>query len=555
MTAATVQRGFTLAGDASQVIAPRDYQRGALDAIHEAYGRGVTRQLLVFPTGSGKTIVASHLVREIGWQTVMLVHRDELVRQSVEKLAMINPSLSIGVCKAERDELGREITVASVQTLLSPKRLQRLLSSLGAEVLVISDEAHHDLASSRRQVIEALDPALLVGLTATPQRGDGQALGELYQEVTAHISMIELMARNQLARLRGLRVDTSTSLDGVATRAGEFVTGELAETVDTPARNALVVDAWREYAADRTRTVAFCVNVDHAYHLRDCFRDAGIEAETIIGETSPAERSDLFARFHQGELPVLTGCQVFVEGWDEPALDCILMARPTKSSALYIQSVGRGARKHPGKGDCLVIDFADNTSRHQLVSLPTLAGLDLPEGAELPPEATEAAREEGQVVDLLELATTGQGTYDRRVTEVNLFGGSPLVWQENGRYWAAKAGNSSWLVLLPRGEGYVPHLVEAPKGQTPQARPLFDRALDVDMAIGVAEGKVALTHLTDRNAGWRLRDEPPSDAQRRFARSLGIRVKGQSKAQLSEEIDRRLFLRTLDELRTRGVLA
>lgn len=538
----------------SQAIPPRDYQRGALDAIHEARGRGITRQLISLPTGAGKTIIAAHLVRETGLPTVMLVHRNELVAQSVDKLAQINPNLSIGVVKAERDELDREVIVASVQTLISAPRLRRLLDSLPAERLIISDECHHDAAPSRRQVIEDLEPTLLVGLTATPHRADNLALGDLYQEITAHVSMVELMARGQLARLRGLRVETDADLDRVHTVAGEFSTGELATTVDTPARNGQIVNAWRDYAADRTRTVAFCVNVDHAYHLRDAFRAAGVACETVIGETSPTERADLFARFHRGELPILTGCMVFTEGWDEPALDCILMARPTKSAGLYIQSAGRGARPHTGKTDCLIIDFVDNTSRHQLVTMPTLAGIELGDVDQAPREATEAGRAPGEVVDLLELARAGQGAYARRVTEVNLFGGSPLLWSAADGCWAAKAGKSSWLVLFPRGDGYVPHLVEAVKGQTPQVRTLFDRPLEVDMAIGVAEGKVALTHLTDRNAEWRQCDGPPTDAQRGFARKLGIKVKGQSKVALSEQIDAALFRQTLGELRRRGVL-
>lgn len=550
----SLQRSL-IQSSSSQAIPPRDYQRVALDAIHAARARGITRQLVSFPTGAGKTIVAAHLVRETGLPTVMLVHRNELVSQSVDKLAQINPNLSIGVVKAERDELDREIIVASVQTLVSPKRLERLRAALGGELLVISDECHHDAAPSRRRVIEDLEPTLLVGLTATPHRADNLALGDLYQEIVAHVSMVELMARSQLARLRGLRVETDADLDRVHTVGGEFATGELAETVDILDRNRLIVEAWQDYGKDRTRTVAFCVNVDHAYHLRDAFRAAGIACETVIGETSTAERAELFDRFHRGELPVLTGCMVFTEGWDEPALDCILMARPTKSKGLYIQCVGRGARKHQGKADCLVIDFTDNTSRHQLVTLPTLAGLEIPESEVLPRAATEAGRAPGEVVDLLELARSGRGAYERRVTEVNLFGDSPLVWSESDGYWAAKAGKSSWLVLMPRGDGYVPHLVEAVKGRSPDVRKLFDRPLEVDMAIGVAEGKVALTHLTDRNADWRLRDEPPSDAQRGFARRLGIKVKNQSKAELSEQIDTALFRQTLDGLRRQGAIA
>lgn len=521
------------------------HQRECLDRVHEARGRGITRQLVSMPTGSGKTILAAQLIAEVGLPAVMLVHRDELVRQSVNKIQAVNPDMSVGVVKAERDEIGADVVVASAMSLVSPRRLARLKAAKGERLLLISDEAHHDAARFRFAAINTLDPTLLVGLTATPSRADKIALGNLYQEIVYHLPMLSLIKAGKLANLRGLRIETEEDLDGVHTNRGEFAEDELADAVDTEGRNRLIVRAWQKHGEGRKRTVAFCVNKTHARHLTDTFREAGIRAECILAETPAAERVAMLDAFGRGEIPVLVNCMVLTEGFDEPGIDCVLMARPTKSTGLYIQCVGRAARTAPDKTDALVIDFVDNTSRHNLVSFPTLAGLDLP-GEEKP---TEKDRKVGEAVDLVELATEkaegGRKLRERRAVEVNLFGASSYAWHTVGDRFMAPAGNGQWVTLIPSGDLYVPAKLMR-EGWESYLQPLFDRPLEADLAMSVAEAVVERNPLTAKTAGWRGRADPPTEKQLDIARRRRIPVpEGATKAQVSQLLDERFFLDAL----------
>lgn len=543
----TSQAMLPSATSAGQILPLRDYQQQAIDAVFEARGRGVKRQLLSLATGAGKTVIAAHLVRQLGMRTVFMVHRDELATQSMAALARINPGQSIGLCKAERNDLGADLIVASAQTLARQSRLERLVDALaGFPVLFVSDEAHHDRAESRMRAIDAVAPELLIGLTATPTRGDKLGLDAVYEEIVCHVPMLDLMRRNYLARLKGIRIETETDLDNVRTRGGEFVERDLSDAVNTPERNEQVVAAWLEHARTgetlRKRTLAFCASVQHARDLADAFRAAGVDAETVTGETPPDERREIFGRFHQGALPVLTNVMVLTEGYDEPAIDCILMCRPTKSSGLYIQMAGRGARKSPEKSDCLIIDFADNTARHTLVMFPTLAGDELSADA-------EQRIEPGAPVDLMEVAEQVQLFKKQRAVEVDLFGQSPVVWQRPGTmpaFFAPAGGDrdvSRYVVVIAEGDGYRPILVESTR-ESASSWPLFDRALDVETAQAIAEEAVEKNTLTSRKAAWRQREDRPTEAQLRFARNLGVRGADQmTKAQLSEAIDLRLFIR------------
>lgn len=536
------------------VLSLRDYQRAALDAVHEARARGVTRQLVSLPTGAGKTFVAAHMVSEIGLPTVFLVHRDELARQTVRQMRQVNPDLSIGVVQADRDEIDRQIVVASAQTLARETRLERLRRAVGAGCLFISDEAHHDRAPSRMRAIERMEPELLVGLTATPMRGDKLGLDAVYDEIVYHLPMRVLVERGHLARPIGLRIETDADLDRVHTRGGEFVQDELSETVDTQARNELIVDSWKRHATGRQRTVAFCVNVKHAERLRDAFRAAGVTAEMIDGSTPILERQRIFEAFRRGDIAVLTNCMVLTEGFDEPGIDCVLMARPTKSTALYVQCVGRGLRKYPGKRDCLVIDFVDATTRHQLVTLPTLSGIEKSEAGETGKalaEISEANRKPGQVIDLFDAMAHEGRIRERAAIMLDLLAGSSFVWNTspNTNRYVAKAGENQWLTLLAEGDGYVPARVIAPRGEQPRIVRLFNRPLDAEAAMEIAERSIEESPLTSRDAAWRRRDEPPTDGQLRFARRLGIRVpKTATKAQVAELIDSALFERAMQQL-------
>lgn len=534
----------------TEIVPLRPYQQDAKQAILDARARGVRRQLVSLPTGSGKTVLAAHLVRELGMRTVFMVHRDELAKQSRKSLNDINPGASIGIVKAGDNEVHSQIVVASAQTLARQSRLEQLVRAFaGWPTLFISDEAHHDRAESRTRAINALDPDLLVGLTATPERGDGLGLDAVYDEIVYHMDMLALMRIGKLARLVGLRIETDADLDAVHTRMGEFVEGELATAVNTEARNRLIVDSWHRHAAERKRTVAFCVNVAHARALRDAFRATGITSEVVLGETPEDERRDILERFHEGEIQVLTNCMVLTEGYDEPAIDCILMTRPTKSRGLYVQCVGRGARTADHKVDCLVLDFVDNTSKHSLIALPTLAGIEPgPAGDEMVERMAA-----GEPVGLLEMAEREAAVHERRAVEVDLFGESPLVWTtalEAAGLRFVSAGRSDigtrWAVVKREGDGYRPYwLVEPPGGQgAVTTRPIFGRAVDLEMALGIADDAVPKTRLTRKDADWRTRPLPPSEAQLRFASQLRIEVpRGATRAQVSELIDTQLFVR------------
>ncbi len=410
---------------------------------------------------------------------------------------------------------------------------------------IVVHNCHHDRADSRTRIIESIAPALLVGLTATPKRGDGQGLDRIYQEVVFHLPMLDLMRQGRLAPLKGVRVETGINLDDVRVRAGEFVEADLAGAVNTPDRNRIIVESWQKHASGRRRTVVFAVDVEHALAVRDAFREAGVTSEVVLGETGPEERAAILRDFHAGKIQVLSNCMVLTEGYDEPAIDCIIMARPTKSQGLYIQCVGRGARTSPEKEDCLVVDVADNTARHTLVAFLDLAGEEKQAGAKMPV---------GTPQGILDIVAEAEAIRVRREIEVDLFGRSPVLWHRRGTsesFFAPAASTedaNAWVTVIEYDGGFMPAIVtqSRARGAAPVVKHLFDRAVDIEIAKGIAEDAVEKSPLTRRDAAWRRRNDPPSDAQLRFARSLGARVpQGATKADVASLIDEQLFVRAM----------
>lgn len=530
---------------AHQLVGLRDYQEAALAAVDEHRARGANHVVLSMATGAGKTVTAAHLIdralQSYAQRVLFLVHRDELVDQSVRTLSTVNPDLLVGVVKAERDDVWAQVMVASAQTIERPARFARLQAAIGdAPLLIVSDECHHDGPRTNRAArISTLDPVQLVGLTATPNRGDKAGLEHLYSDIAFHIGILDLIALGHLAPMRGLAVDTETDLDDVRVVAGELVEKDLAHAVDTPARNRLIVEAWQRHASDRKRTVAFCVDTAHARHVADAFNEAGIKAGVILGTTPSEERQAILAALHDGSLPVLANCMVLSEGYDEPGIDCILMARPTKSGALYIQCAGRGARRAQGKADCLVIDFVDNSARHSLVQFPVLAGAETrPAGA---PQDTHARQMRLGPVDLLDV-------HEARVKaerHVNLFSSSSYVWRDVEGYMVAPADRATWAVLFPKGDQYVPGVITWPDTRhgAPHGARLFDRPLDLEMAMAVAEQRIAAQHtgarwVNMRDAHWRAKAAAPTEKQLRHAARWGAIVPpGATRDQVADAID------------------
>jgi len=370
------------------MIKPRDYQIEALNALKEGRLRGARRQLVALPTGSGKTIVAAYDIKRVakgtGLGTIFIAHRDELIQQPAQKIPMVWEDAKIGRVKAEANQLGLPVTIASVQTIQNPKRLQQLVDAQPYALLYI-DEAHHATADSYKRIINGLTEAnpdiCIVGLTATPVRADGTRMATVFNEVTYQRTMLDLIESGYLSDLELEQVPLNVSIDGVPKSDGDLKPSEVRRILTKPEIMSSMVAAWKANASPR-RTIAFTVDVEHAHQLSATFKASGVKAEVIFGDMPTELRRQRLIDFQSGKLEVLVNCQILTEGFDDialedaPPLSCIMLARPTLSQSLYIQQLGRGLRPSPDKENCLVLDFAYNSSRHHIVQLPHLFGME-----------------------------------------------------------------------------------------------------------------------------------------------------------------------------------
>ena len=376
----------------------REYQVEALEAIRAYAAQGVAHQLVVLPTGAGKMIIAAHLPEHLGLlpmeQLLFLVHRHELVDQAVRKFRAYNPELVVDVERAgERARTDADVIVASVQSLAHQKRLARFDPDPVRVCFV--DEAHHSIARQYRDVLKHfrmlkcesnLDPSkLLIGLTATPNRGDSIGLEQIFDKIVYRRNIREMIDEKWLADVSAYRVWTDHYIGDVSTRSGDLAIGELETAINTPARNNLIVEKFVELGKSMP-ALAFSIDVQHSKDLMEAFRNKGIQAQMLSGQTPKQERRDTVREFGAGRIPVLVSCAVLSEGADFPVATVALMARPTKSSLLYQQQVGRVLRPFPAPEDeaahtgyrkdkAVVVDFADLSGRHRLISIGSLFGL------------------------------------------------------------------------------------------------------------------------------------------------------------------------------------
>jgi len=367
---------LTTTEDFPPPLALRPYQAEAIEAILKGFDRGIRRPLVAHPTGTGKTVLFAHLLRQRPGRALILAHRDELMSQAVEKLAVVDPSLDIGVVKAERDEHDAPVVVASVQTLSRPSRLERLTSDF--EILVV-DEAHHATADTYRRILDYCgvfkpDGPLCLGVTATPFRADGAGLGTIFQKIVHERGILDMIREAYLADLRAIQVRLDCDLNALHTRAGDFMDRESSALLVAGNAPRHAVEAYQAYAAGR-KALLFTPTVDLAHAMAEAFEAAGMAAEGRDGTTPLEERRAIVRRLHTGETSVVGNCGVLTEGFDEPSVDCIIVARPTRSKPLYVQMIGRGTRPFPGKADCLILDLVGATTRHDLMTAAALFDL------------------------------------------------------------------------------------------------------------------------------------------------------------------------------------
>ncbi|WP_394831149.1 DEAD/DEAH box helicase [Pendulispora rubella] len=357
----------------------RPYQRETIDAVLAARRSGVRRMLVSLPTGAGKTVIFSHLARLAKRQVLVLAHREELLGQAREKIerAMEGQGVVSIERGAERASEDAKVLVCSVRSL-HEERLARVIR--GRDVgLVIYDECHHAAAEDNLRVLrqlgvfDAMWTGTLLGFTATTARGDGKGLEEVFEQIVYSRTLPQMIEEGYLCPLRGFRIATSADLRQLSRTALDFREEELAEAVDIEERNAIVARSIQELARDR-RTIAFCVTVGHAINLARSLNVLGVRAGIVHGAMRKDERAKALAEFREGRTQVLTNVGVLTEGFDDPGVSCIAMARPTRSDGLYAQCVGRGTRLHPDKKDCLILDFVD-LSDLSLTTLPSLFGV------------------------------------------------------------------------------------------------------------------------------------------------------------------------------------
>ena len=382
----------------------RDYQRAAIEAVVRARRDGVKRMVVVLPTGAGKTVIFSTLVRLARRPVLVLAHRGELVEQAADKIRRAlqgdDRAERVAVEQAERRAPeDAHVVVASIRSL-HDQRLSRLMAARSFG-LVVYDECHHAPAEDNQRVLRTLGAfeadwtGTLLGFTATATRGDGKGLDTVFERVVYSRSLPDLIGQGYLVPLRGFRISTAADLQSVRSTPTDLNESDLAEAIDIEDRNALVARSIQELARGR-RTLAFCVTVRHARHLMRALNTVGVPAGMVWGEMRPEDRASVLEAFRQGRLQAVTNVGVLTEGFDDPGVSCVAMARPTRSAGLYAQCVGRGTRLHPGKTDCIVLDFVD-LSELELVSLPTLYGA--PRNLDL--QAEEAGEVAEQVRQLL----------------------------------------------------------------------------------------------------------------------------------------------------------
>ncbi len=384
-------------------LALRPYQRAAIDSVIAARRAGTKRLVVCLPTGAGKTVIFSHLTSMAKRQVLVLAHREELLAQAKEKIERSLGGESVVAIEqgAQRAPDHAKVIVCSIRSL-HEERLARVMR--GRDVgLIIYDECHHAAADDNKRVLAQLGAfdrdwtGTLLGFTATTARGDGKGLDEVFERIVYTRTLPEMIDDGFLAPLRGFRISTTADLTRITQPVGgaDFREDELAEAVDIEERNALVARSIQELARDR-RTIAFCVTVNHARNLSRSLNLIGVPAGVVHGMMPSPERARALEDFRNHRTHVLCNVAVLTEGFDDPGVSCVAMARPTRSEGLYAQCVGRGTRLHPDKKDCLILDFVD-LSELSLCTLPSLFGAprDLDLGGE---DANEARRVWAQIM-------------------------------------------------------------------------------------------------------------------------------------------------------------
>ncbi|MCI9267297.1 MAG: DEAD/DEAH box helicase [Lawsonibacter sp.] len=472
----------------------RPYQRAAEAAVLEQWASGALRTLLVLPTGCGKTVVFSKVIEDrvrAGDRCLILAHRGELLDQAADKLKRTT-GLGCALEKGESSCLGSwyRVTAGSVQSLMREKRLARFAPDYFQTIVV--DEAHHVLSDSYQRVLDHFSGARVLGVTATPDRGDMRNLGQFFQSLAYEYTLPKAIREGYLCPIKALTIPLKLDLTGVGVQAGDFRSADIDTALDPYLEQ--IAREMEEHCRDR-RTVVFLPLVKTSQKFQAILSARGFRAAEVNGTSQ--DRGAVLRDFEAGRYNVLCNSMLLTEGWDCPPVDCIVVLRPTKVRSLYSQMVGRGTRLASGKDHLLLLDFLWHTERHELCHPASLIC-----------ESEEVAR---------------------RMTENVQLAGAPVDIQE-------AMEQASEDVVAQREEALAKQLAELRRRKKRLVDPLqFEMSIQAEDLTGYRP-----------SFGWEM--GPPSDAQRTALERQGIRPD-----QIENAGKARLLLDRLNSRRTAGL--
>lgn len=483
----------------------RPYQQECVDLIDGLEGGA---HLVQMATGLGKTVTFSSMARR--GRVLILSHRDELVRQPVHYY-----DCPVGIEKASESSNGEEVVSASVQTLARPGRLERFAP--GSFDTVITDEAHHALASSYRKIVDHLRPRLHLGFTATPRRGDDRGLSSVFEDIIFSRDLLWGIEHGYLVDIDCHRVEVSWDTQGVRRTKGDYAVRDLDRAVNTAVTNAQVARAYEEL--HRGQTLVFASSVAHAYALAEL-----IGGEVIEGATPAEERRRILQAFMNRDVKAIVNCGVLTEGTDLPLVETVLLARPTQSAALYSQMVGRGLRLAPGKVALRLIDCVGLSQDRQLCTAPSLVGMnekDFPEGS---------TSVNGLISGLRDRLIDEEDCFDSwvlRSRKVDVLWGSGIAWVRGFDGWRHVAGTGWSLTLAGPDDVDAYHArwwVQSADGADRRGSETFKTLRAAERWCGAwlskTEGPASQAPLWDAEKVSNWAGQPATEKQMAYLRSL-----------------------------------
>jgi superfamily II DNA or RNA helicase len=491
-------------------------------------------------TGTGKTVIMSHLAHRYarrGLRVLILVHRDELVRQTVDKLVRIDNSVSIGIVKAGENSAGAAIVVASVQTACRPRRL----AQLGRFGLIICDEAHRSVSDQWLTVLDGLGALTedtqvrCAGFSATWVRADTRGLDKVWEKISFSLPIEWAIDNGFLVRPIGKYIRTEFQLDGVRKTAGEYNAADLGEKLSRESVRDAIVTGYQTYAADRSGVV-FAPTVDAGQYFREGFEAAGITTGGLYGVTSREDSKLLHKQHRRGDVQVLVSCVKLSEGWDAPWVSAGVIARPTVHEGLFIQMVGRLLRLHEGKQDAIILDPTGVLFRHSLNGVIDLSSSERPPSDDLDDEDDQGEElEPGEVDPDAGLRAKVSGFEDVELIKSD----RPYLFTAGGIPFSSLTEQEIWFVIGPERHPYSWWSVGS--------WPLDGRPPSWVRTQLTQEQAFAMLPNRHEIPAPVIRRRKPTTRQRMAAGLVGVRpFAGQTAGQLFDAVQRQLATRTLD---------